>query len=118
MGQYYHRSENMDEQTELLRKILEVLTLIAEPQIAQQDEKLRTALTEIVGKGQLKVKAVQLMDGTRNQASICKEAKIDPGALSRLLKALREKGLVVGDDKLPRLSISLPAKFWSELGGA
>jgi hypothetical protein len=107
----------MEEQTELLRKILEVVTLIAEPQIAQRDQKLRAALSEVVGKGQLKAKAAVLMDGTRAQSVICKESGIDAGALSRLTKALREKSLLGSDDKLPKLVIPLPPGFWTELEG-
>ena len=107
----------MEEQTELLRKILEMLTLIAEPQIAERDQKLRAALTEIIGKGQLKAKAVALMDGARAQSAICKESGIDQGALSRLSKALREKCLLGSDDKLPKLAITLPPGFWTELEG-
>ena len=107
----------MEEQTEILQKILEILTLIAEPQIAQRDQKSRAAIAEIVGKGQLKAKAVALMDGSRPQAAICKESGIDAGALSRLTKALRENGLVESDDKLPKLSIYLPPGFWAELDG-
>jgi hypothetical protein len=104
----------MEEQTELLRKILETLTLIAEPQIAQRDEELRAALSEVVGKGRHKAKAVSLMDGTRVQAAICKESGIDAGGLSRLTKALREKGLIGPDDKPPKLAIPLPPGFGTE----
>jgi|GEM_PF-923229 len=111
----YRRNEHMDEQTELLRKILDTLTLIAEPQIAKRDEMLRTKLAEIVGKGQLKIRAASLMDGTRSQTAICKESAIDAGALSRLTKALREKGLIGSDDKAPKLAIPLPVGFWVEM---
>ena len=103
----------MDLQTELLQKILDVVTLIAEPQIAQRDERLRNALSEIVGKGKLKAKAVCLMDGTKLQAAICKESGIDAGALSRLSKALREAGLL-GDDEKLKLTISLPTGFMTD----
>jgi hypothetical protein len=107
----------MEDQIELLRKILDLLTLIAEPQIAQRDQKLRAALSEVVGKGQLKAKAVALMDGTRTQSVICKESGIDHGALSRLTKTLREKSIIGPDDKLPKLTIPLPPGFWTELEG-
>lgn len=103
----------MDVQTELLQKILDVLTLIAEPQIAQRDERLRGALAEIVGKSKPRSKAVCLMDGTRVQAAICKEAVIDQGALSRLAKALREAGLLDEGEKL-KLTIPLPPGFMTE----
>jgi hypothetical protein len=103
----------MDLQTELLQKILDVVTLIAEPQIAQRDERQRNALSEIVGKGKLKAKAVCLMDGTKPQAAICKEAGIDAGALSRLTKALRKAGLL-GDDEKLKLTFSLPPGFMTD----
>jgi CRP-like cAMP-binding protein len=105
----------VDEQIELLRKILDTLTLIAEPQIAQRDEKLRNALLEIVGKGQLKIRAASLMDGNRTQSIIAKEAGIDAGGLSRLIKALRDKGLINSDDKPPKMTIPLSPNFWAEL---
>ena len=107
----------MDRQIELLEKILEMITLIADPQIAQRDEKRRAALTAIVGKGQKAIKAASLMDGTRTQAIICKEAGIDGGALSRLSKALRDSGLIAVDAKDPKITIPLSPRFWEELGG-
>lgn len=103
----------MDLQTELLQKILDVVSLIAEPQIAQRDERLRSALSGIVGRGKLKAKAVCLMDGSKLQATICKEAGIDAGALSRLTKALREAGLL-GDDEKLKLTIPLPPGFMTD----
>jgi hypothetical protein len=105
----------MDEQTELLREIVELLRLIAEPAIATRDEKRRAALSEIVGRGKSKAKAVSLMDGQKNQATICKEAGIDQGALSRLTKALRTAGLIANDDKPPKLVIPLPPNFMENL---
>jgi len=106
----------MDEQAELLQKILEMLTLIAEPQIAQRDEKPRQALAEVVGKSKPRTKAVSLMDGTRPQSTICKEAGIDSGGMSRLAKALREAGLIGGDDQPPKLTIPLPPGFLERNG--
>lgn len=106
----------MDDQTALLTEIAGLLRLIAEPQLAQRDEKRRSALATIVGRGQLKVKAASLMDGTKTQSAICKEAGIDPGGLSRLTKALREATLLAGDDKCPKLNIPLPPGFWEGLG--
>lgn len=105
----------MDDQTDLLRQILAMLTLIAEPQIAERDGKLRSFLADVVGKSRLKMKAVSLMDGTRPQAIICKEAAIDQGGLSRLTKSLRGKGLLESDEKAPKLAISLPLGFWKEM---
>jgi hypothetical protein len=106
----------MDEQTELLKKILDTLVLIAEPQIAHRDEKRRSALISIVGRGQKTIKAASLMDGTKTQAIICKESGIDGGALSRLTKALRDADLIQADAKAPKINIPLSARFWEELG--
>jgi hypothetical protein len=60
----------MDEQTQLMREMVELLRLIAEPEIFKRDKKNRLALVEIVGKSTQKIKAVQLMDGVKTQASI------------------------------------------------
>lgn len=100
----------MDEQTELLREVVELLRLIAEPHIAKRDDKLRNALYEIVGKSKPRANAVKLMDGSRSQSEIGKEAKIDRGGMSRLTKALRETELVPEGDK-PKLTIPLPPHF-------
>ncbi|MFZ0394118.1 MAG: helix-turn-helix domain-containing protein [Terracidiphilus sp.] len=101
----------MDQQIELLRKILDMLTLVAEPQIAQRDAKARAALSELIGKGLLKAKAVALMNGTKTQSQICRETGIDQGALSRLMKSLKEKSLIGLDEKHPKLTIPLPPGF-------
>ena len=106
----------MDDQTELLREILELLKLIAEPQIAQRDERLRTSLSEIVGKSAAKAKAIALMDGTTTQTIISKEYGIDAGLLSRTIKALREAKLVQNDENPPKLTIPLPPTFFDSLG--
>ena len=104
----------MDEQTQLLREIRDLLLLMAEPAIAKRDEALRNALIEIVGKSPKRAKAVQLMDGSRNQTQICKDSKIDPGELSRLMKTFREKSLLKeSDSKQPELALSLPSNFFS-----
>ena len=106
----------MDEQTELLREMVELLRLIAEPEIAKRDAPQRAALSEIIGKGKMKATAVALMDGVRTQAIICKESGIDQGALSRLTKALRTAKLITDDDKPPKLAIPLPPGFLGEFG--
>jgi hypothetical protein len=106
----------VDVQTELLQKILEILTLIAEPQIASRDEKPRAALRQIVGKSATKGRAVLLMDGSRSQVEIRQAIMIDQGDLSKMVKALRSGGLLATDEK-PRLTISLPPKFFDSQGG-
>lgn len=102
----------MNEQTELLREMCDLLRIIAEPGLAKRDEKRRTALSAIVGKSSAKAKAVLLMDGSKNQAAIRKDAAIDQGALSRLTKTLREEGLIAADEKHPKLVLPIPANFF------
>jgi DNA-binding MarR family transcriptional regulator len=101
----------MDEQTELLREMRDLLRLIAEPALEKRDQEHRTALRELVGLSKLKSKAVLLMDGTKSRIAIRHESGIDQGDLSRLVKSLREKGLVTADEQ-PRLVITLPSKFF------
>jgi hypothetical protein len=102
----------LDEQVALLREMRDLLRVIAEPTLAKRDEELRAALTELVGRSRPKAKAVLLMDGSRSQASICKESQIDQGDLSRLQKGLRAKGLIKADEKHPELVISIPPNFF------
>ena len=102
----------MDENTALLREMRDLLRVIAEPTLAKRDQKLRASLSGAVGKGKAKAKAVALMDGCRSQATICKESGIDPGLLSRLVKALRAEGLIAADEKHPKLVISIPPDFF------
>lgn len=101
----------MNEQTELLREIRDLLLLIAEPALAKRDEALRNDLRNIVGRSKSKAKAAALMDGARNRATIVSESGIDQGDLSRLIKALREKRLI-GEGDSPRLLITLPPAFF------
>ena len=94
----------------------DLLRVIAEPALAQRDERLRASLVEIVGKSKGKAKAVLLMDGSRSQAAICKESGIDDGNLSRLVKALRAKALIAADEKQLKLVISIPPHFFENSG--
>jgi hypothetical protein len=102
----------LNEQTELLREMCHLLRVIAEPQLAKRDERLRASLLEAVGKRKARAKAAHLMDGTRNQTAIRKDAGIDAGDLSRLTKDLRAKGLIAPDDKNPKLTITIPPTFF------
>jgi len=102
----------LDEQTELLREMRDLLRVIAEPALAERDKKLRASLLDVVGKGKAKAKAVVLMDASRNQSAICKESGIDKGQLSRLEKALRASGLLKPDRKNPALLLSIPPNFF------
>jgi hypothetical protein len=102
----------MNEQTELLREMRDLLRVIAEPELAKRDERMRASLLSLVGKSKVKAKAVVLMDGTRSQLAICKESGIDSGNLSRLAKALRTEALIASDDKRPKLVVSVPPNFF------
>jgi len=106
----------LDDQTELLREMRDLLRIIAEPALAERDKGKRAALFEIVGRSRSRANAVPLMDGSRSQSAICKESGIDPGELSRVTKALRAKALVSSDEKHPRLVISLPLNFFENSG--
>jgi DNA-binding MarR family transcriptional regulator len=101
----------MGEDTELLREIRDILLVIAEPELAKRDEKRRTDLKTIVGKGRARTKAVLLMDGSRSQSAIKREAGIDPGELSRFVKALRGAGLTEKQDN-PKLVIRVQPNFF------
>jgi hypothetical protein len=92
----------------------DLLRVMAEPALAARDARLRTSLTEIVGKSRAAAKAALLMDGSRNQAAICKESGIDKGQLSTFTKTLRAKGLIGIDDKEPKLLISIPPNFFEK----
>lgn len=85
---------NPENEIDLLRDIRELLMLIAEPQLAERDRVRRDQLRKIAGKGEKNMKAVLLMDGSRNQAAIAKEVPIDVGQLSTLVKNLREAKLL------------------------
>ena len=97
-------------------EIRELIRLMAEPAIAQRDEKPRSAIRLIVGKSEPKRQAVLLMDGSRSQTEIRQLIKIDQGDLSKMVKALRSGGLLSLDEK-PRLAISLPASFFESTEG-
>lgn len=103
-----------DEQIQLLREMRDLLRVMAEPALAKRDEKLRASLIDVVGRSGAKAKAVLLMDGSRNQAAICKESGIDQGNLSRLSKALRSNELIEADEKHPKLVITVPPNFFED----
>jgi hypothetical protein len=85
----------MDEtELDVLRDIRDLLTLLAEPQLAERDKARRDQLRKLAGRGGKNMKAVLVMDGTRSQAAIVKEVPIDAGQLSLLVKALREAQLL------------------------
>jgi hypothetical protein len=107
----------MSESTELLKAIHEIrdlLLLIAEPQIAARDQKLRDELVRIVGKSIPKAKSVLLMDGAHTQAAIHTKTSVNQGHLSTLVKQLVISKLVVGDSKQPKLAIAIPCNFFEK----
>ncbi|MCY3018368.1 MAG: helix-turn-helix domain-containing protein [Planctomycetota bacterium] len=103
----------MSREIELLTEIRDLLQVMAEPLLAKREEKLRAALREVVGSGKYKQGAVVLMDGTRTQAAIAREAGINQGYLSRLIKALSAKGLIGSDKREPRLLVKVPPMFFN-----
>jgi hypothetical protein len=105
--------------TEILSAVQEIrdlVRLMAEPAIAERDQKLRGELRRIVGNSVAKSKSVLLMNGNRTQAAIHGETGINKGDLSTLVKRLKEAKLLSGDGKEPKLAIAIPANFFE--GGA
>ena len=105
----------MDESSQLLKAVNEIrdlVRLMAEPAIAERDQKLRASLKLIVGSSAVKSKAVALMDGSRTQAVIHRETGMNAGHLSTLVKRLNEAKLVAGESKQPELAISIPPNFF------
>jgi len=107
----------MSESTELLSAIHEIrdlVRLMAEPQIAARDEKLRQHLISAVGKSEPKARAVLLMDGSRTQAAIHSETKMNKGHLSTFVRQLGEAKLLSGEAKQPKLAIPIPSDFFEK----
>ena len=95
-----------------IQEIRDLVRLMAEPAVAERDRKLRDELRKIVGRSTQKSKTVLLMNGKRTQKDIQAEARIDSGNLSRLVKQLKECGLLADNGKQPSLTISIPATFF------
>jgi len=102
----------MSQEIELLTEIRDLLQVIAEPALAQRDAKMRSSLRAVVGSSSKRAKAAMLMDGARPQSAIAKEAGMDAGNLSRLVKALASAQLISADEKQPRLRLKVPATFF------
>jgi hypothetical protein len=96
-------------------EIRDLLRLLAEPAIAERDQKRRGDIRRIIGSSAPKAKAVLLMDGTRNQTSIHQDSGLNRGHLSTLVKQLSEAELLVGDVKQPKLAIMLPQNFFESV---
>jgi hypothetical protein len=99
-----------------LKKIHDLLLLIAEPQLAKRDESLRLKLREMVGKSKQKLAVVLLLDGDRTQAELAKSAGMDPSNLSKFLGALRDALLLDEDSSNPKLVFPVTASMF-EGGG-
>ena len=93
-------------------EIRDLLRIIAEPQIAARDEKLRNELAHIVGKSVSKQKSIFLMDGNHTQSSIRHQTGVNQGHLSTLVKHLGQSDLLTGDPKKPKLAIVVPPNFF------
>jgi hypothetical protein len=102
----------------VVSEIRDLLQLIAEPQIAARDQKLRDELVRVVGGGVAKRKSVLAMDGSRTQMEIHKQTGMNIGNLSTMVKQLGKSQLLSGDPKKPKLAISIPVNFFDEKGGA
>ena len=106
----------MSKEIELLAEIRDLLQVMAEPTLAKRDEKFREAIRSLVGNSQKSRNAIMLMDGSRTQAAISKEAGIDPGQLNRLIKSLEKNAVINAGEKHPKLRIKLPLNFFDENG--
>jgi hypothetical protein len=100
--------------TQAIFEIRDLLRLLAEPAVAERDQRRRAEVKRIVGSSVPKAKSTLLMDGTRNQTIIHKETGLNRGHLSTLVKQLSDAGLLVGDAKLPKLAIILPSNFFNK----
>lgn len=97
-----------------VNEIRDLIRVMAEPQIAARDQKLREELLRIVGKSLPKQKSVLLMDGSHTQATIRKKTGVNQGHLSTLVKTLNEHKLLVGGTKQPKLAITILSNFFDE----
>ena len=107
----------MSETAQLLEAISEIrdlIRLMAEPQIAARDQKLRDELIRIVGKSESKAKVVLLMNGNNTQAMIHSQTGFHRGNLSTLIKELGKHKLIIGDSKQPKLAITVPSDFFNK----
>jgi hypothetical protein len=101
-----------EEVSTAILEMRDLLRLLAEPAIAERDQKRREEIRRIVGASDPKAKAIRLMDGNRTQLAIHKETGIQQSHLSTLVKQLGQGGLLLGDVKQPKLAIHLPDNFF------
>jgi len=95
-----------------VRQIRKLLELLAEPAIAQRDNKLRGELRRIVGSSSKKQQAVFLMNGSRTQAQIITETSVGQGNLSTMVGQLETANLLTNGKKYPKLAITIPSNFF------
>lgn len=96
-----------------VHEIRDLIRLMAEPAIAQRDQKLRDELRTIVGKSAPRSNAVILMrDGELTRQEIIGKCSIHEGELSSLVKKLREANIATEVGKRPKLLISIPVNFF------
>lgn len=98
----------------ILRKIHNLLELLAEDKIAQRDEAQRVILRQLAGSSVPKQKSILLMDGTRTQADIRRATSVNQGHLSTLVSSLFKENLLSGDIKQPNIAISIPKNFFED----
>ncbi|MGA2797436.1 MAG: hypothetical protein ABSE63_07665 [Thermoguttaceae bacterium] len=104
----------MSREIELLTEIRDLLEIMAEPALAKRDEKFRESIRTVAGKSQKSAIAITLMDGSRTQTAISKDAGIDRGQLNRLIKSLENNSLIIADEKYPKLRVKLPLNFFDK----
>jgi hypothetical protein len=97
-----------------VQEIRDLLRLMAEPAIAERDQRLRSELRRVVGNSARKARSVLLMDGSRTQSVIQREVGINQGQLSAFVKQLNVSNLLASDGGQPKLAISIPANFFEE----
>lgn len=107
----------MSIEIDLLTEIRNLLLLMAEPMLEKQHKKFRDGVRRIVGKKKSAGSAILLMDGTRTQAMIAKDARIDAGTLNRLVKALEKESFCIMEGKNPKIVEKLPSDFFERNGG-
>ncbi len=106
----------MSREIELLTEIRDLLQVMAEPSLAQREEKFRDAVRAVGAKSPQRCAAIMLMDGSRSQTAIGKEADLDQSTVSRLVKALSAQSLITADEKHPKLRTKLPLNFFDHKG--
>ena len=110
-------ADNSEQILAAVCEMRDLVRLIAEPQIAARDQKLRDELVRIVGRSVPKQNSALLMDGTLTQSDIHKKTGINIGQLSTLVKQLNVSQLLHGELKKPKLAISIPVNFFENRKG-